>query len=205
MIATAPVMLLVAVAVALDVGVPVLFWQERPGRFGRRLRLYKFRTMRSAHDVDGNRIAEERRSSPIGRFLRRTRLDELPQLFHILTGEMSFVGPRPLLSSEQAPAHAARLAVRPGLSGWAQVHGGRAVSISDKAAMDLWYIRHASFRTDVLIAWKTARMILFGEKPDGAAVDAAWRDAEEWLDQLGAGRGAGGVMNAAPLRIAVPG
>lgn len=184
LIVTAPVMLLVAVIVAIDVGAPVLFWQERPGRFGRRLRLYKFRTMRSAHDANGVRIAEARRLSRIGRFLRHSRLDELPQLFHILLGEMSFVGPRPLLSSEQSAAHAARLAVRPGLTGWAQVHGGRAVSVTDKVAMDLWYIRNASFRLDFLIALKTLRMVLFGEMTDERAIAAAWSDAEAWKAQL---------------------
>lgn len=179
-VAMAPVMLVVAAAVAIDIGMPVLFWQERPGAFGRRLRLYKFRTMSSAHDDEGNRIPESERSSAIGRFLRRTRLDELPQLFNILLGEMSFVGPRPLLPVDQAPAHMGRLAIRPGLTGWAQVHGGRVVNAADKAAMDLWYIRNASFAVDLLIATKTLRMVLFGERADAGAIAAAWEDAESW-------------------------
>jgi len=170
----------VAAAVAIDVGIQVLFWQERPGILGRRLRLHKFRTMRSGHDENGRRLSESERSSSTGRFLRRLRLDELPQLFNILLGEMSFVGPRPLLPVDQSPAYSARLAVRPGLTGWAQVHGGRDVSAGDKAVMDLWYIRNASFRLDLLIAFKTACMIVFGERTDEDAIAAAWKDAEAW-------------------------
>lgn len=177
---TGPLLLLVGVAAAIDVGMPVLFWQERPGAFGRRLRLYKFRTMRSAHDADGKRVPEVQRSSLTGRFLRRTRLDELPQLFNILLGEMSFVGPRPLLPVDQAPAHSGRLAVRPGLTGWAQVHGGREVSPADKAAMDLWYIRNADFRLDFMIAFKTLRMVVLGEKTDENVIAEAWKAAEAW-------------------------
>lgn len=182
----APVMIVVAVAVAIDVGVPVLFWQERPGLLGGRLRLYKFRTMRSAHDGNGERIPDADRSSLIGRFLRRSRLDELPQLFNILLGEMSFIGPRPLLPVDQPPGHSGRLAVRPGLTGWAQVHGGRNVSPADKAAMDLWYVRNASFRLDLLIVVKTVRMLVGEEKTDAGAVAQAWKDVEAWLSEAGA-------------------
>lgn len=178
-VATAPLMLLIAVGVAMDVGTPVPFWQERPGVLGRRLRLYKFRTMRSLHNVAGKRIPEDRRSSVLGRFLRRSRLDELPQLFHILAGQMSFVGPRPLLSAEQTTRHSGRLAVRPGLTGWAQVHGGRAVSADDKAAMDLWYIRNASFRLDFEIALKTLHMVFFGERANESVIALAWKDCRE--------------------------
>lgn len=179
-VVSAPLMLIVAALVAVDCGLPVLFWQERPGLFGRRLRLYKFRTMRSAHDEEGNRIPDARRSSVVGRFLRRSRLDELPQLFNILVGEMSFIGPRPLLPVDQAPGHMGRLAIRPGLTGWAQVHGGRDVSASDKAAMDLWYVRHASFRNDLVIALKTVHMVLFGERADAGVIGQAWKDVATW-------------------------
>jgi len=176
----APLMVIIAAAVALDVGVPVLFWQERPGVFGRRMKLYKFRTMRSAHDELGRRIPEERRSSLVGRFLRRTRLDELPQLFNILIGEMSFIGPRPLLPVDQSPAHSGRLAVRPGLTGWAQVHGGREVGASDKAAMDVWYICNASFPNDLAISLKTVRMVVLGERVDAKRIEQAWQEVEFW-------------------------
>jgi lipopolysaccharide/colanic/teichoic acid biosynthesis glycosyltransferase len=175
-IATAPLMAIVAAAVAMDVGVPVLFWQERPGVLGRPIRLYKFRSMRSAHDENGKRIAEASRSSIVGRFLRRTRLDELPQLFNILIGEMSFIGPRPLLPVDQSPAHSARLAVRPGLTGWAQVHGGREVGASDKAAMDLWYICNASLWNDLIISLKTVRMVIAGETVDAGKIEQAWQE-----------------------------
>jgi len=200
---TAPVMLLIAVGVAMDVGTPVLFWQERPGVLARRLRLYKFRTMHSVHNVAGKRIPEDRRSSVLGRFLRRSRLDELPQLFHILAGQMSFVGPRPLLSAEQAARHSGRLAVRPGLTGWAQVHGGRAVSADDKAAMDLWYIRNASFRIDFEIALKTLHMVFFGERANEGVIAQAWKDAELWQSQLASRRDAAeGFAQAALARSA---
>lgn len=179
-IAGLPLALLVAAAVALDVGLPLLFWQERPGVFGRKLRLYKFRTMRSAHDVHGRVIPDAQRSSPIGRFLRRSRLDEIPQLFHILIGEMSFIGPRPLLLVDQSTAHSGRLAVKPGLTGWAQVHGGRNVTPADKAAMDICYIKNASFQLDMLIIVKTVRMLARGDIADDRAIAAAWRDARAW-------------------------
>jgi len=194
---TAPVIGLVAIAVAIDVGHPVLFWQVRPGMLGRRIKLHKFRTMRSAHDSSGRRLSDDERLSRIGDFLRKTRLDELPQLYHILCGEMSFVGPRPLVASEQDAGHAGRLAVRPGLTGWAQVQGGRSVSVADKAALDLWYIRNASFRLDFLIALKTVRMVLLGERADESAIAQAWQDADSWRVQLGTARE---VMDAPVLR-----
>ncbi|MFC3637681.1 sugar transferase [Camelimonas fluminis] len=177
-ILTTPVMLLVATAVAIDVGLPVVFWQERLGMYGRRLRLNKFRTMRPAHDAKGMRIPDDRRSGSIGRFLRRSRLDELPQLFHILVGDMSFIGPRPLLFSEQRLDYTARLAIRPGLTGWAQVHGGRAVTLDDKVAMDLWYICHANFFLDAVIVLKTFRMIVVGDKPDESVITSARRGVD---------------------------
>ena len=150
-----PIFLLVGLLVAADVGLPVIFWQQRPGRHGRAFKLYKFRTMRSAHSISGERIRDEERSSPIGNFLRRSRIDELPQLFNILIGDMSFVGPRPLLPSDQSPELAARLLVRPGLTGWAQVTGGRTISPLDKAALDLWYVRNASPWIDIVTVVRT--------------------------------------------------
>ncbi len=171
-----PLSLLVALVVALDVGLPVLFVQQRPGRRGVRFNLYKFRTMGPSHDRDGVKVAEEARVSPIGAFLRRTRLDELPQLYNILVGDMSFVGPRPLVTREQSSDTLARLLVRPGLTGWAQVRGGRVVSVADKTALDLWYVRHASLRLDLRILVATVPMVLFGERVDRGAVRLAWRD-----------------------------
>lgn len=181
---TLPVMAVVSLIVFLDVGNPVVFWQQRPGVCGKRMKLYKFRTMRGAHDSQGNRIPEETRVSGVGRFLRRSRLDELPQLFNILVGEMSFVGPRPLLPVDQCPGFSGRLAVRPGLTGWAQVNGGRQISALDKATMDLWYIRNASFLLDMRIAFMTLRMLIVGERADHKAIADAWRDIEAWRTGL---------------------
>lgn len=172
----APVMLAVAVIVALDVGTPVLFWQQRPGLGGRPFRLFKFRTMASGHDRHGRRRSDTERLSWMGRFLRRTRLDELPQLFNILIGEMSFIGPRPLLPIDQAPEYAPRLLVRPGLTGWAQVTGGRDVPADDKAALDIWYVKNASLSLDVAISVKTFRMVLMGERIVWSEVDKAKSD-----------------------------
>jgi lipopolysaccharide/colanic/teichoic acid biosynthesis glycosyltransferase len=171
-----PVTLLTALAVALDVGMPLLFWQQRPGRNGRPFRIYKFRTMRVGHDADGRRLADEERSSAIGRFLRRTRLDEIPQLYNILMGEMSFIGPRPLLPVDQPSARELRLLVRPGVTGWAQVNGGRELSPDDKNALDLWYIRNASLLVDIRIAMKTALVAIAGERTNPAAVEHARRE-----------------------------
>jgi lipopolysaccharide/colanic/teichoic acid biosynthesis glycosyltransferase len=178
LVVAAPVMALVAIAVRLDVGTPVTFWQQRPGRGGRPIHLYKFRTMGSAHDSRGWRIPDNKRVSAIGTFLRRTRLDELPQLFSILYGDMSFVGPRPLLPVDQAPDYAARLLVPPGLTGWAQINGGREVSAVDKAALDVWYVQNASFLLDLQICLRTIPMILFGERISHADIQRAWRDLQ---------------------------
>lgn len=174
-IMTAPLFLLVALLVAIDVGSPILFWQQRPGRFGHRFKVYKFRTMKAAHDRKGRKLSDEERLSSIGRFIRRTRFDELPQLFNILAGQMSFIGPRPLLPVDQSNEHSARLAVRPGLSGWAQVNGGREVSVTDKAAMDVWYVHNANFLLDLKIILATLHMVVFGERPNPAVVRDAWR------------------------------
>jgi lipopolysaccharide/colanic/teichoic acid biosynthesis glycosyltransferase len=171
-----PLIVIVAVLVLIDVGRPILFWQQRPGLGGRPFRLYKLRTMGPALDVEGRKIPDEERFSAIGRFLRRTRLDELPQLYHILKGEMSFVGPRPLLPIDQPVGYAARLLVRPGLTGWAQVRGGRHLTALDKAALDVWYVRNASLKLDIEIVLRTAVMVLFGERVSAEALQRAWTE-----------------------------
>jgi lipopolysaccharide/colanic/teichoic acid biosynthesis glycosyltransferase len=172
----APLMLLVAALVALDVGLPAIFWQQRPGKDGRPFRLYKFRTMRAAHDSEGRRIADVERLSLVGNLLRRLRLDELPQLYNVMMGQMSFIGPRPLLPHDQFPALAARLSVRPGLTGWAQIKGGRNLTPSDKAALDIWYVRNGSLWVDAKIFVATLRTIVFGERTDADAIRDAWRE-----------------------------
>lgn len=174
-----PIMMLVALVVAADVGLPVLFWQQRPGRGGRPFKVRKFRTMGAAHDAHGRRKPDAQRISQIGHFLRRTRLDELPQLFSILTGHMSFVGPRPLLPVDQPAEYSARLLVRPGLTGWAQIKGGRTISAIDKAALDMWYVKNMSFVLDVKIAVGTIPMILFGDRVENEAIVQAWQELKE--------------------------
>jgi lipopolysaccharide/colanic/teichoic acid biosynthesis glycosyltransferase len=176
----APLATLVALVVALDVGFPLIFWQQRPGLHGRPFKLYKFRTMSAPHDKHSRRVPDEQRLSVVGRVLRRTRLDELPQLYNVLVGDMSFVGPRPLLPCDQSPDYAARLSVRPGITGWAQVNGGRIVAPLDKAILDIWYVTNASFVLDLKIAFRTAQMVLFGDRINTEAVYQARRD----LDQL---------------------
>jgi lipopolysaccharide/colanic/teichoic acid biosynthesis glycosyltransferase len=166
---------LILALVAIDVGLPAIFWQQRPGKDGRPFRLYKFRTMRAPHDSEGRRVADAERVSFVGNLLRRLRLDELPQLYNVLIGEMSFVGPRPLLPQDQFPGLTERLAIRPGLTGWAQVKGGRDLTPSDKAALDVWYVRNGSFRVDLEIVLGTLRLILIGERTDWDAIRTAWR------------------------------
>jgi lipopolysaccharide/colanic/teichoic acid biosynthesis glycosyltransferase len=173
---TLPLMVLVGLFVAIDFGLPTMFWQQRPGRFGVPFRVYKFRTMGAAHGRDGARIPDADRSSVIGEFLRRYRLDELPQLWDILRGDMSFVGPRPLLPIDQSSDHSARLLMRPGLTGWAQIKGGREISSEDKAALDIWYVRNASFKLDIQILALTFPMVISGERIDQDSILRARRE-----------------------------
>ena len=168
--------MLVAFIVALDVGFPVIFWQQRPGLYGRPFKLYKFRTMRAPHDKHSRRIPDDQRSSAVGQILRRTRLDELPQLYNVLVGDMSLIGPRPLLPCDQSPDYAARLSVRPGITGWAQVNGGRIISPSDKWILDIWYVQNASLVLDLKIVLRTVKMVLFGDRINTEAVNQARSD-----------------------------
>jgi lipopolysaccharide/colanic/teichoic acid biosynthesis glycosyltransferase len=186
-VALAPFLGVVSVLVAIDVGFPLVFWQLRPGRHGRRFKLFKFRTMRPAHDAYGNRISDQLRSSNIGNLLRRSRLDELPQLYNIIVGEMSFVGPRPLLPVDQPQWQNSRLVVRPGLTGWAQINGGRDISPEDKAALDIWYIVNASLWLDISILMRTLVMLVVGERVNRSAVHAAHSTLEEMKTQWAAG------------------
>lgn len=165
LIVCAPLLLGTSLLVAFDVGLPLIFWQKRPGRYGRAFHLYKFRTMRHAlRRLDEGRLAHKSgdhlRSSAIGKMLRRLRLDELPQIFLIISGTMSFVGPRPLLPDDQPEGGHVRLSVRPGVTGWAQIHGGDALSPEEKLVLDLWYIRHMSFMLDVRIMLRTLLVVL---------------------------------------------
>jgi lipopolysaccharide/colanic/teichoic acid biosynthesis glycosyltransferase len=171
--ALTPVVILIAFVVAIDVGFPIIFWQQRPGLHGRPFRLYKFRTMRAPHDKHKRRIPDDQRSSPVGQILRRIRLDEIPQLYNVLIGDMSLVGPRPLLPCDQSPDYAARLSMRPGITGWAQVNGGRIISTSDKLSLDVWYVQNASLVLDLAIVLRTVKMVLFGDQINVDAVNQA--------------------------------
>jgi lipopolysaccharide/colanic/teichoic acid biosynthesis glycosyltransferase len=197
LVCLAPIAVIVGIMAMLDAGHPAIFWQQRPGARGWPFRLYKFRTMAGAHDHQGRRLSDAERLSLIGRFLRDTHLDEIPQLYNILIGEMSFVGPRPLLPADQSPAFAARLAVRPGLTGWAQIKGGRELTASDKAALDVWYVRNASLSMDLQIIWGTLRTIWAKDRADPAAIREAWNGVGDRLAiapprRLHAARRAGG-------------
>ena len=179
----APIAVLLAFIVALDVGFPVIFWQQRPGLYGRPFKLFKFRTMRPPHDQYKNRIPDDERSSGIGRLIRRLRLDELPQLYNVLIGEMSLIGPRPLLPRDQSPEYASRLCVQPGITGWAQVNGGRIIPSSEKFILDIWYAQNASFVLDLKIVLRTITFILFGDRHNAEAVNRARIDLglKAWL------------------------
>lgn len=169
----APVITIIALLVALDVGFPLVFWQQRPGRYGCPFKLFKFRTMSAGHDRLGNRQPDEQRSSIFGSLLRKTKLDELPQLYNVFIGEMSLVGPRPLLPKDQPSDVRARLATRPGVTGFAQVNGGPDISADDKNMLDLWYVQNASLWLDIEILFRTLIVLIVGERTNEAALSAA--------------------------------
>lgn len=157
-----PVLCCTAIVVRLKMGAPVLFRQERPGLHGKLFYLYKFRTMRTPKLGEPELASDSQRLTSFGNLLRKTSLDELPELWNILKGDMSFVGPRPLLvqylsryNSEQARRHE----VRPGLTGWAQVNGRNAVSWKDRFVMDVWYVDHVSLWLDLQILVKTIGLV----------------------------------------------
>lgn len=165
MLLAAPLCVL-AMVVRHKLGAPVLFRQVRPGLHGRPFEMLKFRTMTDARDEQGVPLPDAMRLTPLGRWLRATSLDELPELWNVLKGDMSLVGPRPLLmeylplySAEQARRHE----VRPGITGWAQVNGRNAVSWEDKFRMDVWYVDHRSIWLDIKILWLTVRKVLARE------------------------------------------
>lgn len=152
--------------VRLKLGSPVFFTQMRPGRHGKVFRLIKFRTMTEARGPDGLLLPNSVRLTPFGRMLRSTSLDELPELWNVLKGEMSLVGPRPLLIEYlplYSPEQARRHDVRPGITGWAQVNGRNAISWIEKFELDTWYVDNQSFWLDLKILWLTVRKVLVRE------------------------------------------
>ena len=163
-------LLLLAVPLALlawqvrrKLGSPVFFSQVRPGLHGKPFLMVKFRTMTDERDADGALLSDAQRLTAFGRFLRASSLDELPELWNVLCGEMSLVGPRPLLMEYlplYTPEQARRHEVRPGITGWAQVNGRNEISWDDKFALDVWYVDHRSLLLDIRILWLTVRKVL---------------------------------------------
>ena len=154
---------LLAWQVRRKLGSPVLFTQVRPGLHGKPFLMVKFRTMTDDRDTSGCLLPDAQRLTPFGRFLRASSLDELPELWNVLRGEMSLVGPRPLLMEYlplYSPEQARRHEMRPGITGWAQVNGRNAISWTDKFALDVWYVDHRSLWLDVRILWLTVRKVL---------------------------------------------
>lgn len=158
-----PVLAVVALVVRQRLGSPILFRQVRPGRAGKPFEMIKFRTMRDAVDADGQPLSDAERLTPFGRFLRSTSLDELPGLWNVLKGDMSLVGPRPLLVEYlplYTPEQARRHDVRPGVTGWAQVNGRNAISWEQKFDLDVWYVDHHNLLLDLKILFLTVLKVL---------------------------------------------
>jgi lipopolysaccharide/colanic/teichoic acid biosynthesis glycosyltransferase len=168
-----PVLALTALLILASLGSPVIFWQRRVGRHGRTIFVYKFKTMRNAVDRQGRLLAARDRTTRVGEILRATRLDELPQLLNIIHGDMAIIGPRPLLPIDQPAEPSLRLAVAPGLTGWAQINGGKLVSVEEKNALDEWYVRNASPWLDLKIIWRTVLTVVWGDRRDENQLAAA--------------------------------
>ena len=171
LVAVSPVLAGAAAAVRVTMGSPVFFRQKRPGRAEQLFDIVKFRTMREAFDADGRPLSDAERLTAVGRWLRATSIDELPQLWNVLRGDISLVGPRPLLvrylprySTEQRRRHD----VMPGITGWAQIHGRNAISWEEKFDLDVWYADHWSLALDARILWHTVGSVL---RRDGVSSD----------------------------------
>lgn len=165
-----PLLGLILILLRIKHGCPIIFYQKRPGLQGKSFTIYKFRTMNDAWDNEGNLLPDKERLTTLGRFLRSTSLDELPELFNVLKGEMSLIGPRPLLMEyldRYTPEHARRHSIKPGITGWAQVNGRINISFSKRFEYDLWYIDNYNFRLDLKILVLTIFRVLLkeGAKP----------------------------------------
>lgn len=163
LIISAPITLTAAAVIAKRLGKPVLFRQVRPGQDGKPFEIYKFRTMSDKRDENGELLPDDQRMTPVGTFIRKSSIDELPQLINVLKGDISLVGPRPLLmeylplyNDEQKKRHN----VKPGITGWAQVNGRNAISWDEKFKLDVWYAENQSFKLDMYIIYKTIINIL---------------------------------------------
>ncbi|MCM1030907.1 MAG: sugar transferase [Oscillibacter sp.] len=147
-------------------GAGVFFLQERPGRYGKIFRVIKFKTMTDERDAEGNLLPDAERLTSVGKFVRSTSLDELPQLINVLKGDMALIGPRPLLPQYlllYSPEQARRHDVRPGITGWAQVNGRNAISWTKKFELDVWYVEHCSFLLDLKIVFRTVKKVFVRE------------------------------------------
>lgn len=167
LVVLSPVLVTVAVMIRRKMGAPVLFRQTRPGLYNKPFKMMKFRTMRNAIDANGNPLSDTERLTRLGLFLRSSSLDELPELWNVLKGDMSLVGPRPLLMEYlplYSPEQSRRHEVRPGVSGWAQVNGRNAISWDEKFQLDVWYVENRTLWLDFKIIWLTIRNVL---KRDG--------------------------------------
>jgi len=163
LIALSPLLIIIIFIIKLKLGTPVIFSQLRPGLNEKTFKFYKFRTMTNAKSAVGSLLPDKDRVTPLGNFLRKTSLDELPSLFNVLKGDMSLVGPRPLLVEYlelYSPEQARRHEVKPGITGWAQVNGRNGISWEEKFTLDVWYIDNQSFWLDIKILWKTAWGVL---------------------------------------------
>lgn len=174
LVVLAPVLLIIALLIRLKLGSPVLFRQVRPGLHGKPFEMIKFRTMRDAVDKHGNPLPDEQRMTRLGHILRATSLDELPELWNVLKGDMSLVGPRPLLMEYlplYSPEQYRRHEVRPGVTGWAQVNGRNALGWEDKFKLDVWYVDNRSLWLDIKILFLTVKKVLVrdGISADGQA------------------------------------
>lgn len=164
LVISSPLLLLVTIWLHFaNKGAGALFFQERPGKDGEIFKVIKFKTMTDERDAEGNLLPDAQRLTKVGRFVRSTSIDELPQLINVLKGDMALIGPRPLLpqylplySKEQARRHE----VRPGISGWAQCHGRNAISWTEKFKLDVWYVDHVSLMTDLKVIWITIMKVL---------------------------------------------
>lgn len=166
LIILAPFLAFIALLIWLMIGTPIFFRQQRPGMYGRPFMLLKFRTMTDTRDANGNLLPDADRLTPLGRFLRSTSLDELPELLNVLRGEMSLIGPRPLLMEyleRYTPEQMRRHDVRPGITGWAQINGRNALSWERKFALDVWYAEHQSLWLDLKIIALTMVKVLARE------------------------------------------
>jgi len=172
-----PILIVAALLVRVQLGSPVLFKQIRPGLHGKPFTIFKFRTMTAAKDADGNLRPDSERLTKVGRFLRGTSLDELPELFNVLKGDMSLVGPRPLLMQyleRYTPVQARRHEVRPGITGWAQINGRNAITWEEKFKLDVWYVDNRTVWLDVKIIFMTIWKIIKREgisQPGQATMD----------------------------------